>query len=125
MPNGEIIGFSSCIDFDLNKKAKLSIRVEPTWDTKNGIDVWGRFDFVGNEFPDIAAPRGTQVEVLLSDPSDGVKFETVALFELKTDWYGQVSIVIEKPMLIKLRIKAQNSLPETVSEVLLLEPGLN
>jgi hypothetical protein len=87
--------------------------------------VWGRFDIVGDEFSSADAPKGTIVEVLLSEPEDGVNFEVIARFELRSDWYGEVTIPLSKPMLAKLNMKAQNGLPATTSEVQRIEPERN
>jgi hypothetical protein len=124
LSSGESIPFTDCDDFSQSKLGELTAKFEATWDKPKSIDAWGRFDFVGEGFSDADAPRGTFVEVLFSDPEDGVNFEVVASFELKSDWYGEVEIPVSKPVLAKLYMKAQNGLPETTSKAVLVEPEL-
>jgi len=120
--SGETMRFSSCEDFE-PKKGKISVKFRPTWEKINSVDVWGRFDFVGDEFSDTKAPGGVKVEVLLSDINDGVNFTKFAEFELKDSWYGEVTIQTVNPMLGKLYIKAQKGLPEVTSETIRFEPN--
>jgi len=122
--NGELIPFTSCEDFSQTREGELTAKFEPTWDKLKSIDAWGRFDFIGDEFSDTDAPKGTFVDVLFSDPEDGVSFKVVGSFELRSDWYGEVTIPVSKPMLARLYLKAQNGLPETQSETVLIEPDL-
>jgi hypothetical protein len=120
--NDDSLTYSSCEDFALVKRAELSVRFEPTYNKKESIDVWGRFDFTDSKFSNATAPAGTIVDVLFSDPSTGTGFEIVGSFELKPDWWGEVTIPLSKPMLAKLHLRSQNSLPDSTSETIRIQP---
>ena len=122
LSNGEVIPFSDCEDFNQEKEGELTAKFEPTWAKSKSIDAWGRVDFAGEEFSDAKAPSGVVVEVLFAELDTPDDFKVVSSFVLRSDWYGEVEVPIDRPVFAKLQMKAQSGLPETESQAFRVEP---
>jgi hypothetical protein len=122
--DGRSLELPNCDAFTEPITPELTAKFEPTWSTPNSIDAWGRIDFPPGIFNNADSPSGTVIEVLFSNSLTDQNFKVVGSFQVAPDpWWGEVVVKLNKPVLGKLRLPAQNGLPETFSEVFRVIPN--